>query len=544
MPDSISRLPIRLYRAAQVQKLDQIAIEDFGIAGFKLMQTAGAIAFNEVLDRWPQIRYLQVFTGSGNNGGDGYIVAGLARERGIGVKLIELADGKKLRGVAQQARQWAQDKAVELTSYREYVSGQEGKHAHTVIIDALLGTGIDRHVEGDYALAIEDINGAGSPVLAIDIPSGLCADTGNSLGATVNADVTVTFIGMKQGLLTHRGRDFAGSIVFHDLDIPEEIFTSEAAPKPSARRIDINYATRHLKPRIKSSHKGIHGHVIIIGGDTSYGGAALLAAEAAFRAGAGLVSCITRSAHRPAVLARRPEIMVLGTEDEDAESKALELLGKATAIAIGPGLGQGEWSRRLLRQTLTVQVPGRIPLIVDADALRLLAQSERDESVLGNEFVRDADAGTNWILTPHPGEAAALLNCSVEEIQNDRFAAVVNLQDRWGGCCLLKGSGSLLCVPDAVLVGQEQAGTEKPLFLCSEGNPGMASAGMGDVLSGLVASLAAQGLSLQESLCCGVCIHGEAADMAVAVDGQRGTLASDLLPFIRLLVNASVDKAS
>jgi len=337
------------------------------------------------------------------------------------------------------------------------------------------------------------------------------------MGEAVHADCTVTFIGMKQGLLTGRAGNYVGKLLFSDLDVPEQVYADADAPDPEAIRIDIHSAARHLGGRMPASHKGDFGHVLVIGGDYGFGGAALLAAEAAQRAGAGLVSVLTRSQHRSAILARRPELMVHGTEDENANAEAL--INRATVIVVGPGLGTGDWSRAQLQLALAAQLSRGIPLVVDADALSLLAERQTDKT----QIKRD-----NWILTPHPGEAARLLHCETADISNDRFAAVRSMQHQWGGCCLLKGHGSLIAT------GVDGVAT----FLCSEGNAGMASGGMGDVLSGLVAGLVAQGLSLDRALRAGVCIHGEAADLA-AESGQRGTIATDLLPYIRQLVNAN-----
>ena len=334
------------------------------------------------------------------------------------------------------------------------------------------------------------------------------------MGAAVNADLTVTFIGLKQGLLTGQGRDFVGILIFNDLDVPDEVYSHGSSPSPAAQRIDINYASKFLASRPHSSHKGDYGHVVIVGGNYGYGGAALMAAEAAQRSGAGLVSVITRSAHRPAFLGKLPEIMMFGTEDEDAPVD--ELLARASVIVIGPGLGRSEWSRTLLQLALSKQVSAGIPLVVDADGLNLL--SERSDSKV--VIKRD-----NWILTPHAGEAARLLGSTVADVQADRFAAVTELYNRWGGCCLLKGSGSLIAAPN------------EELFLCTEGNAGMASGGLGDVLSGVIAGLVAQKLTLPQSLCCAVCIHGEAADLAMEAGGQRGMIATDLSRHIRQLVN-------
>jgi len=522
MTDYLTRLPRDLYTAEQVRLLDKIAIEQFDIPGFTLMQTAASIAFNKLMEKWPQTRHVQVFAGSGNNAGDGYLLASLAKEQGLSTEVIALSDPEKLRGDARLAAEWADKQQVLITPFSDFDLEHEKDHAHPVVVDALLGTGLDREVTGDYAKAIEFINNADRPVLAIDIPSGLSADTGTCLGFAVTADATVTFIGLKQGLLTNQAGDYVGELVYHDLDVPDGVFTSESSPKPTAQRIDINSTSAMLAPRAVASHKGSHGHVVVIGGDSSFGGAVIMAAEAALRSGAGLVSVITRSAHRPALLARRPEVMALGTEDDNANID--DLISRATAIVIGPGLGRSDWARSLMQKALSRQISAGKPLVLDADALHLLAEKrEQGTARKGTGIKRD-----NWILTPHPGEAAALLNRSISEIQDDRVKAVRQLNDIWGGVCLLKGSGSLICTAE---------NSRQDIFLCSEGNAGMATGGMGDVLSGVVGGLVAQGNSLKNSLCAGVCIHGEAADLSMQADGQRGMAATDLMPYIRQLVN-------
>ncbi|PCI75375.1 MAG: bifunctional ADP-dependent NAD(P)H-hydrate dehydratase/NAD(P)H-hydrate epimerase [SAR86 cluster bacterium] len=522
MSDYLTRLPRDIYTAEQVRLLDKIAIEQFDIPGFTLMQTAASISFSRLMEKWPQTRHVQVFAGSGNNAGDGYLIASLAKEQGLSTEVITLSDPDKLQGDAKLAWDWAAKRQVLMTAFAEFDFEHEKGHAHPVVVDALLGTGLDREVTGDYAKAIEFINRADRPVLAIDIPSGLSADTGACLGIAVAADATVTFIGLKRGLLTNQAGDYVGELIYHNLGVPDAVFSSESSPKPMVHRIDINSTSAMLAPRAIASHKGNHGHVLVIGGDYSFGGAVIMAAEAALRSGAGLVSVITRSSHRPALLARRPEVMVLGTEDDNANID--DLISRATAIVIGPGLGRGDWARALMQKALSAQISASKPLVIDADALHLLAEKrEQGTAGKGSGIKRD-----NWILTPHPGEAAALLNRSIGEIQDDRYAAVRQLNEIWGGVCLLKGSGSLICTAE---------NSRQNIFLCSEGNAGMATGGMGDVLSGIVGGLVAQGNSLRNSLCAGVCIHGEAADLSMQADGQRGMAATDLMPYIRQLVN-------
>lgn len=508
-------LPRGLYRAEQVRTLDKLALSKLGVSEFELMHRAGAAAFSRLQARWRHARRLLVFAGSGNNGGDGYVIAALAGTLGLEVELVYLSEPGKLKGAAAEARRMARDRGVPMRPFQEFNSSQQQEY--DVIVDALFGTGLNRAAEGEYLQAIEWINSSGLPVFAVDIPSGLHADTGTPMGAAVQADMTATFIGMKRGLLTHLGPDCTGELVFNDLDAPAGTYTASESPDPEVRRIDIHSTADLLPRRAPSAHKGSNGHVLLMGGDHGMGGAIIMAAEAALRSGAGLVSVVTRSGHRPALLGRRPEIMVTGTEDGQVNLPAL--FDRATNIVIGPGLGLGDWSRNLLQAALSASMTRDIPLVVDADALRLLAL----KAVPDTSFRQD-----KWILTPHPGEAAGLLETSVAEVQRDRFTASKEIQSRFGGYCLLKGAGSIICTP----------GRPQRLALCTEGNPGMATAGMGDVLSGVIAGFHAQGLSLEDSLCCAVCVHGEAADLAAREAGQRGLIATDLLPFIRQLVNS------
>lgn len=515
MAEYSSRLPRDLYQAAAVQQLDRIAIDTFGIAGFTLMQRAGRACFDALLERWPQARRLRVFAGAGNNAGDGYVIAALAAEQGLQSEIVYLSPPDLLRGDAAKAYALARDRNVRLLAFAHFNAQSEGD-LPTVIVDALLGTGLDRAVTGDYAAAISLINASGNPVLAVDIPSGLNANTGEPQSCAVKADITVTFIGMKQGLLTGSAPDYIGRLFFSDLAVPSEVYRHADAAKADVKRIDINSVREFIRPRAPAAHKGAFGHVVVVGGDRGYGGAALMAAEAAQRSGAGLVSVITRSEHRPGMLARRPELMVAGTEDEDFDVAGL--IAKASVIVVGPGLGRGRWGENLLQCCLAMQMAQQIPLVIDADGLNLLAERDNGQT----EIKRDT-----WILTPHPGEAARLLGTTLDSVKADRFAVIAALQKKWGGACLLKGSGSLI----------RSAYATDMTFLCDEGNAGMASGGMGDVLAGVIAALIAQGLPNDQALLCAVCVHGEAADLAAAESGQRGMLATDLLPLIRQLLN-------
>lgn len=531
--ESLARLPRNLYTADQVRALDRQAIEEYGISGFELMMRAAASVLAHVLQRWPQARRLLVFTGSGNNAGDGYLLAALAHEKGVRAVVLEAGDPARLGLDAARARTRALAAQVPLLTHDSPQGLQACESgADTVVIDALLGIGLTGPVRPELQQAIAFLNALQAPVVAIDIPSGLCPDTGVVQGAAVRATLTVCCIALKQGLLTAQGPDHSGELVVDDLGLPPALWRGAIGAAPAVHRVDIHSESGLLQSRALGAHKGHAGQVLVIGGDTGMGGAALLAAEAAGRAGAGIVRLLTRQQHVPAVLARRPEIMAQAMESvETGGDHALRALVRAaTAIVIGPGLGDSPRARQLLREVLGMARPEQA-LVLDADALNLLVQAQQERTDTAPSGL--APHGLHrreWVLTPHPGEAARLLGCTTAAIQADRFAAVRALQARWGGVVLLKGLGSLIC--------HESEG-EQQLRLCTEGNPGMASGGMGDVLAGLTGALLAQGLPAPQALSLAVCVHGEAADLAAQADGERGLLASDLLPHIRHLLNRS-----
>ncbi|RLA46915.1 MAG: bifunctional ADP-dependent NAD(P)H-hydrate dehydratase/NAD(P)H-hydrate epimerase [Gammaproteobacteria bacterium] len=490
----------KLYTADTVRELDRRAIEDHGIPGIVLMKRAGAVAFAELLTRWPNPDRITILCGGGNNGGDGYIIAALARQRGLATTVLQLVDAEKLQGDARRAWQFACQEGVPMRPFKGALDSAGGP-----IVDALLGTGIKGDVRASYKQAIAAINASGSPVLAVDIPSGLCSDTGAVRGAAVIADVTVTFIGVKSGLLTGRGPALVGDLVYRDLDVPPQVFDDVPV---AAQRLDLLSLMADLPQRERDAHKGKFGHVLVIGGDQGFGGAAAMAAEAAIRVGAGLVGVATRASHVPALLARRPELMVKAVES----GQQLEpLLEAPTVLVVGPGLGRSTWSEQVLQQA----IKSGIPMVVDADALNLLS-----EGVIG----AGADSSA-WVLTPHPGEAARLLNISNADVQRDRLAACRSIQQAYAGTVLLKGAGTLICSGD------------ETLSLCLYGNPGMATGGMGDVLAGIIGGLLAQGLSGSKATELGACLHGAAADLVAEEFGERGMMATDLLAPLQRLVN-------
>ncbi len=495
-------IPDNFYSCDQVRELDRRIIQEQGISGIQLMKKAARSAFYHALATWEGAHDWLVLCGGGNNGGDGYIFAALAAQKKHRVAVFAVVDPASLKDDALRAYQFALQEGVQLQPFS--VDGAKAALSeNTIIVDALLGTGVRGPVRDPFVAAIQWINQSGRRTVSLDIPSGLCGDTGIALGEAVNASLTVTFIAIKAGLLTHQGPRFCGQLRCADLDADPAIVN---ALEPVARAPQRSALRARLPQRLPDAHKGAFGHVMIIGGDHGYGGAALLACESAAVSGAGLTSVATRPEHVTAVLIRRPEVMVIGIDS----GQALEPhLTRPDVLVVGPGLGQTAWSEQVLQQALL----SRLPMVLDADALNILAGGRLS-----------LPAGADCVLTPHPGEAARLLGCSVAEVQADRFTAVRALQSRYGGVIILKGAGSLIC-------------DGKTVVLASVGNAGLARGGTGDLLSGLIGGLMAQGVSAFEAAQLAVCIHGDAAVAAAPETGLSGMLASELVPYIRRLLS-------
>lgn len=491
-----SQLPLHLYNAASVRALDAQIIAA-GIPGIELMQRAAAAVWRELRRRWPQARSILILCGGGNNGGDGYLVARLALQAGWDVRLLALVAPDKLTGDAAQACLMAAEAGVVAESWAGELPDAD------VIVDALLGTGLQQNVREPYRALIKQLNQQPAPIIAVDLPSGLNADRGCVEGVAVAADVTVTFIALKPGLFTGQGPDLVGELEFAPLvaKVPSSV-------PPQLERLSLSSAVG-LPPRPLASHKGNFGHLLIIGGNNGMGGAALLAAETALRCGAGKVTVASRSMHLPGFLARCPEVMAHGVDDP---AQLAPLLEQATAVVLGPGLGKDQWAEDLLQSVLE----SGLPRILDADGLNLIASAAQALWL-----------GPTSVITPHPAEAARLLGVETAAVQVDRVGAVTALAERFACVAVLKGVGSLVAGPSI----------ERLPSLCSDGNPGMASAGMGDVLSGLVGALLAQGMAASDAARYAVLLHALAGDRAAEQAGQVGLLASDLISFIRFYLN-------
>ncbi|WP_123348855.1 MULTISPECIES: bifunctional ADP-dependent NAD(P)H-hydrate dehydratase/NAD(P)H-hydrate epimerase [unclassified Enterobacter] len=496
MTKNPTSIPHSIWPADDLRRAEKAAADSLGITLYELMLRAGQAAFDVAIACYPNARHWLVLCGHGNNGGDGYVVARLAAAAGIQVTLLAQESDKPRPEEATEARE-------------AWLNAGGTPHAPDVpwpddvdlIIDALLGTGLKQAPREPVSRLIERANAHPAKVVALDIPSGLNAQTGTVPGAVINAAHTVAFIALKPGLLTGKARDWVGQLHHHALGLEAWL----AGQTTQLHRYDASQLVGWLPPRRATSHKGDHGRLVVIGGDSGTAGAILMAGEAALRTGAGLVRVLTRPENRAPLLTARPELMVHELTPQSLDD-ALEW---ADVVAIGPGLGQQEWGQNALQRLANFNKP----MLWDADALNLLAINP--------------DTGHNRVLTPHPGEAARLLKCSVAEIESDRLQSARRLVKQYGGVVVLKGAGTVVASENG------EAG------IIDAGNAGMASGGMGDVLTGIIGALLGQKLSLYDAACAGCVVHGAAADRLAAA-GTRGMLATDLFVALRRVVNPEV----
>lgn len=485
---------LALYDVDGVRRIEAQAITALGGDDFALMRRAGEAAWRHLLQHWPQTHRILVVCGPGNNGGDGYVLARHALEAG---REVRVAHGNGHAPRSESCRR----ASAEFVAVGGRVVVFDGVVGETeVIVDAIFGIGFSRAPDADTVALIAAINDSSVPVLALDVPSGVDADSGTAPGAAIRAMRTLQFIAAHAGLYTGDALDHVGAADIAALDVGTAAFAGTTA---AADLISRDSLLRWLQPRQRNSHKGRNGHVLCVGGDEGMGGAIALCAEAALRCGAGLVSVATRASHAGVLLARRPEIMARAI---DTPAALRDLLERSSVVALGPGLGTAEWGKGLFDAVIG---SGK-PCVIDADALNLLSLAPRE--------MRQA------VLTPHPGEAARLLGIDTAAVQGDRYAAAQKIAEKYACPVVLKGAGSIVAAPG-----------ETPRVIAA-GNPGMASGGMGDVLTGTIAALLAQGLSGFDAASCGALLHACAGDDA-ARDGERGLLASDLFPALRKLAN-------
>lgn len=501
------------YTSEAVRNIDYLMVErGFVDTSYELMIRAAEALLTFINRNYATAEHISIVCGAGNNAGDGYALARLAKiqdkEPHLNVQVISIIEPEHLSGDAHTAY-------LDWLACGGTISSITEHHfsATDLIVDALLGTGLNRTLEGEWYDAVAAMNKSTKPVLAVDIPSGLNANTGASLGIATNATHTITFIAQKIGMYTAKARYYCGDIHFASLGVADDLYQEVYYSAVLLEWADI---ARKLPCRSPISHKGDHGHLLIIGGDYGMAGACRIAGEAALRSGTGLVSIATRAENVNAITGSRPELMVHGVETADDLEP---LLAKATAIAIGPGLGTEQWGFILLDRVIQLikqqynSKNRKISCVFDADALNIMSQH--------NLVLQSPDV----IYTPHFGEASRLLKHKSEQPADDtdRFAMIQQLKQRYYGTFVLKGAGTLINSGDDILI-------------CPYGNEGMASAGMGDCLTGIIGALLAQKLSLPDAVQLGVCLHAKAGDL-VAQEGKNGMLVSDLFPKIRHLMN-------
>ena len=490
-----------LFPAAEIKKIESQAANFSEIKLYHLMEAAGLALWQYVLNHWPKAQKLTIICGKGNNAGDGFVLARIAANSDKSVQVLVIDPDAEYQGDALKAHSEMIEQGVQTRAFDDSLLDDQD-----LIVDGILGTGLKGSLRKNFQDVIESVNAHAllerTPIFSIDIPSGLESDTGFENPVAIKATRTLTFVAQKSGMVTGHARACCGIIELADLGISSEIINHGT---PMAWIDDADALINSLPKRSIISHKGDHGHLLLIGGDYGFGGAILMSAIAAARCGAGKLTILTRDAHVAPILTQCPEAMirsVTGADDPALDS----ILSNVNAVVIGPGLGQEEWGIGLLETICACD----LPMLVDADALNILSVNKKNSD--------------HWVMTPHPGEAGRLLGIDTAEIQKDRYKAVRDLQKTYSGVAVLKGAGSLI------------ADSNQSVTVCNEGNPGMASAGMGDILSGIIGSLLAQGLEVSLAARIGVALHARAGDLA-AMKGQKGLMATDLIDPLRILVN-------
>ena len=528
---------MKVVTAAEMRQIDQDTIEVIGIPGIVLMETAGRAIVRAIVQHYPTAQRIGILVGKGNNGGDGLVIARQLAHTGhdVYIFLVSPADSftaeadinlqivKRLTAsfslpVAPKGglrlEEIVTDAKLGPDFFRERSTALNHIASCELLVDAILGTGLRGTVRDPITTVIDAINSLSTPILSVDLPSGLDADTGNPLGTCVQADRTVTIGLPKRGVLVHPGAELAGKLEVIDIGFPEQVI--------EAQNIKVNWTTaarasQWMPPRPPASHKGTYGRVLVVAGSTGMTGAAALTSEAALRAGAGLVTLATPKHLNPILEGLLPEAMTLPLSETEAGSLSasataaiLEFAEKTKSVlAIGPGISQHPDTVALVHQLVRENREHKLGLrmVIDADGLNALAQSEEIMSLLNRETV----------LTPHPGEMGRLTNTSVSTLEEDRIRTAQTFASKYGTTLVFKGAPTVT------------ADAEENVWINSTGNPGMGTGGMGDILTGVIAGLMAQGLSTERAATLAVYVHGLAGDIVSEKLGMHGLIASDVL---------------
>jgi NAD(P)H-hydrate epimerase len=507
----MSAISTFLATADQMRRMDELAIKREKIPGRTLMENAGAGAARGMLDAGLPDGPVVILCGPGNNGGDGFVVARHLVKAGRRVTILLAANPDKLTGDALlNFDRLPVTVAVIGVRDDNTQEVQTAIASAAVIVDALLGTGLQREVTGRLAELIRLSNEHDALRIAVDIPSGLSSDTGQIMGIAFRAHMTFTFGLFKLGQLMFPAAEYCGMLSLVDIGIPEHVMQEVGA---AAQLLTESRAREAMSPRSENSHKGHYGHLLVLAGSPGMSGAAMLTTQAALRSGVGLVTAVVDPVARAAMAATMPEAMNFCFEDKLKLKGKLEALlqfsRNKSAIVCGPGWGHDEEQAALMTALLEERTD--IPVVLDADALNLLG-----ESGLKILHARSEKGGVT-VLTPHPGEAARLLGTESRAIQADRAGAGWRLAKETGAIVVLKGAHTVVTTPEG---GQ---------YVCPYGNAGLATGGTGDVLAGLLGGILASGVSVSEGVLQGVCAHSVAGDLAARESGQRGLIAGDLV---------------
>ena len=527
---------MKVVTAAEMRQIDQETIEGIGIPGIVLMETAGSAIIRAIDQHYPTSQRIGIVVGKGNNGGDGLVIARQLAHAGRDVHLFLVSPPESFTGEAEINLQIAKNLGLQIAEiltdaklgydfFRERSTSLNHIASCELLVDAIFGTGLRGTVRDPIATVINAINSLATPILSVDLPSGLDADMGHPLGTCVRADRTVTIGLPKRGLLVHPGAEFAGKLEVVDIGFPEQVI--------DAQGIKVNWTTtaqasQWVPPRPTASHKGTYGRVLVVAGSTGMTGAAALASEAALRVGAGLVTLATPKHLNPILEGLLPEVMTLPLPETDAGSLSvsatsaiLEFAEKTKSVlAIGPGLSQHPDTVALVHQLVhenREQELGR-RMVVDADGLNALSQAPEIISSLDREA----------ILTPHPGEMSRLTNTSVPSLEADRIRTAQQFASEHNLTLVFKGAPTVAGLPNG------------DVWINSTGNPGMATGGMGDVLTGIIAGLMAQGHSSETAAVLGVYLHGLAGDIAAEALGMHGLIASDVLKTVPQAISSLI----
>jgi hydroxyethylthiazole kinase-like uncharacterized protein yjeF len=512
---------MKVATAEQMQELDRKAIETYRIPGIVLMENAGRGAAEVISRSFPDLhkKKIAIIAGKGNNGGDGFVIARYLLNQGISVRVYLLTDPKGLRGDAEtncSIFHRMKGEVVSVPSSKDYIKVKRDLEKFDILVDGIFGTGLDAEVRGYYREVIDHLNTLQRPMVAIDIPSGLDADTGKPLGTAIRASLTITFGLPKVGLLIPPGLDYVGKVKVIDIGIPRRLVEEEKIPAYLLEKEEIQ---RWLSiPRYPDTHKGDYGHLLVIAGSVGKTGAAAMASQAALRMGAGLVTLAIPKSLNAIMEMKLTEVMTEPLPETPRQTLSLRafsaivrLSENKKAVIIGPGLGTFKETQTLVLKLIKAL---DLPIILDADGLTALATQPKALPITNRSL----------ILTPHPGEMARLVRSQVKEVLEDRIGLSRNFSQSHHVHLILKGHPTLISTPKG------------EVFINPTGNPGMASGGTGDVLTGMIGGLVCQGFDILPSLQIAVYLHGMAGDEGAQEMGEKSLIATDVIEKIPVLL--------